>query len=59
MKVSQMAREAAMRAIPMIGEGEAYRQRLADFELGYKRGNAAATRRGSKVLSRYDLVPRK
>ena len=32
--VSQLARDAAMRAIPMDGDGEAYRQRLADFQRG-------------------------
>lgn len=49
MTITERAKKAAMRAIPMVGDGEAYRQRLADFQRGYRAGNAAATRRASKV----------
>ncbi len=42
------AQEAAMRAIPMQGEGEVYRQRLGDFEKGYMAGSAAVVRYAGK-----------
>ena len=42
-KVSQIAQESAMRCIPMIGEGEAYRQRIDDFKKGYMTGHFAVS----------------
>lgn len=48
--VKQRALDAAMRAIPMVGEGEAYRQRLADFKRGYMAGHASMTRHASKLI---------
>lgn len=52
MKPTELAMNAAMRAIPMSVEGEAYRQRLDDFQRGYLTGHAACVRRSSKEMIR-------
>ena len=52
MKPAERALKAAMHAIPMTGDGPAYRQRLDDFQKGYLAGHACAVRRGSKEIIR-------
>lgn len=41
---------AAMSAIPMMGDGETYRQRLADFENGYNAGHKRAIEECANVV---------
>lgn len=49
----RLAQETAMRCIPMQVDGEAYRQRVADFVKGYMAGRSAHIRWANNKIFEY------